>query len=116
MWAVKSVIFLPSEAHRNPLPLNWPLLLPFSLALLFLDAGLPPPVCEPPCIMSWPGSANPTPAKKDQKGNIGVALQKKSHMNNTKRGRVNLPLLTAPVPPAQVVQGNPPPGSSSAKC
>ena len=86
MWAGKSVISLPSEAQGNPLPLNRPLLLPFLLALLLLSAGLPPPVCEPPHIMSWPTSVNPTPAKKDQKGNIGVALQKKSHMNNKKRG------------------------------
>ena len=71
MWVGKSVISLPSEAHRNPLPLNQPLLLPFSLALLFLSAGLPPPVFKPPCIMSWPALANLTPAKKDQKGNIG---------------------------------------------
>ena len=85
MWAGKSVILLPSEAHRNPLPLNQPLLLPFLLALLFLSTGLSPPVCEPPCIMSWPTSANPTPAKKDQKGNHrGSTTKEKPHEQQEK--------------------------------
>ena len=97
MWVRKREISLPSEAHRKPQPLNWPLQLPSLLALLFLNAELPPAVCKPPPCNELTCFSKSNPCKKDQKGNIGVALQKERSLEQPEEGRVNP--LTAPVPP-----------------
>ena len=59
----RNVTLLPSEAHRNPLPLNLPLLLPFFPIPPSPGAGPLSPICRPPPSGNQPFSAGPAPER-----------------------------------------------------
>ena len=115
MWVERSAILLPSEAHKNPLPLNQSLLPPSSLTPLSPDAELCSPVCMLPLAANWLALTDSAPIKeKIKKGNKGIALQKSLEATR-KEGRINLPLSTAPTPPLQAKLESPPPEPNSVK-
>ena len=59
----RNVTLLPSEGHRNPPPLNLPLMPPSSPIPQPPSAVLPSPICRPPPIGNQPFSVDPAPEK-----------------------------------------------------
>ena len=64
MWVGRSTILLPSEAHKNPPPLNQSLLPPSSLTPLSPDAGPHSPVWMLPHAANWLALTDSAPIKK----------------------------------------------------
>ena len=59
----RNVTLLPSKAHRNPLPLNLPLLLPSFPIPQSPSTTPPPPICGPPPSGNQPISVDPAPER-----------------------------------------------------
>ena len=76
MWIGRGVLLLPSEAHRNHLPLNQSLLPPSSLTPLSPDVEPHSPVCMLPHAVNWLALTNSAPIKERIKGQEGGSTTK----------------------------------------